>query len=323
MGYPLKIHLGLILYPYHHGIEYILVGTCEEQLMFVKRGLHEGPFSGLKKTLSLIYSQEKIRNGRLTVGLSLSITQSLVLGNLAPSSTDRASDLPFVLAHLKQHLAEDLALLSVDFRRISDDRVWVLSCPREKIQEILSLNQKSALVSAIEPSINGLLRLLSQRFYSLTPQFYADETFAFLWLDGNQKEKVYRFSCFQGFQIIASETLPQANAGSSQLGQFLIACLQKYHSHWAKCSMNPLATTREESPKSASTDGALPTQRGGSTLQGYSLFLWIDEPLESPLVSTLERAFADSCNLNLRTITPKSCGLEHADEYAALGLALR
>ncbi len=319
----MKINLGLILYPYHHGIEYILVGTREEQLMFVKRGLQEGPFSGLKKTLSLIYSQEKIRNGRLTVGLSLSMTQSLVLGNLAPSSTDRESDLPFVLAHLKQHLAEDLALLSVDFRRISDDRVWVLSCPREKIQEILSLNQKSALVSAIEPSINGLLRLLSQRFYSLTPQFYADETFAFLWIDGNEKEKVYRFSCFQGFQIIASETLPQANAGSSQLGQFLMTCLEKYHTHGTKYSIKPPGTTRAESPKKVSTDDSFRFQTEDSVLGGYSLFLWIDEHLESPLVSTLERAFADSCNLNLRTITPKSCGLQHADEYAALGLALR
>jgi hypothetical protein len=348
-----------MIYPHDHGIEYILTGTSDGRLIVLKRGFQDSsslsklafvreaqegsgrktrvntrvnedlsaeptqkfptqvecrkrssPFSELKRTLSLLYAQEKIRNGRLNVGLSLSIIQSLVLGNLSPSSKDPEADLPFILAHLKQHLAQDLNLLSVDFRRISDDRVWVLACPREKIQEILSLNHKSAFVRAVEPSINGLFRLLSERFYSLAPQFYADETFAFLWIDAHENQKIYRFSCLQGVQILASERLsPTAGELSEGLASFLIACLEKYHTHWAKFSIKPIDTPSAENPHSKRS--------------GYPLFLWIEQCLQSILLSALDEAFGKNSGLEVRIITPPDCGLEHADEYVSLGLALR
>jgi len=319
-----QLRMGLVLYSHHNEqeksveLEWILIGILEQKIKFIKREIILSAFSRsdspslifqkMREALQAYYKSKHICTGRLRIAVSASAIKSAVLGNLCVSpqcKTEKNSEFLLVLAHLKQHWGEGLNELSVDFKRISDQQVLIVSCPRELIYQAELLSLKRIPVDIVEPSMHALLRLLQQTKVAKNIGNIEDfpaATFAFFWMDEMFGMKKYRLSVCQGFQIIWDHVLANFDFRSELVN---VAQSHAFNVAFEAYAADPMAFSKWGPPS--------------------CIYLWIEPAWEAMLTQVLND-FLKAKNWSTSRMTsclPVDFGLQAADEFVPLGLAIR
>ncbi len=309
-------------------MEMILIGYVSGKIIFIFRDvilcyfgevLNENQIKNQIKTwLKSFYKTKKIKSGSLRASISSSKTRSFVLSNLDLSLED--SELPFVFAHLKQHLGESFKDTAVDFKRISDHEVWVETCSNSELKAAMIWHTDRVPLVSLEPSLESLRRIL--RVHSLFDfqSLSHSQHIGFFWIDATPTGKKYRLTFCEGIEVIWDKVLqtlelsfPAQNSGNlfgeekrsdaeiiSDICDFLEFSLREY---------------------SEKILGSL----GGSPRQIPIIYLWITSDYSSALTACIKGFFSETVSQKSEVISilPEDFGLEYPDEFVAYGLAIR
>jgi hypothetical protein len=257
------------------------------------------------------YKKNKIKSGHLSMSVSFSKTKNFILTALDLPARD--SELPFILAHLKQHLGERLSDTAVDFQRLSQDTVRVVTSPAIELQIAKAWDTKKIPLVSLEPSLESLRRMLLCEGLS-TVGAQHNQHMGLFWIDATSSGKKYRLTFCQGLEVLWDKV-------------FESLVLKSFDLHQGEMLTGPEVLECADFLESALSEylQQISGSVGRISVETPAIYLCVQQQGSETLTGAVARAFAHSrfTSPSIRCIFPETLGLQYPDEFVSYGLTLR